>query len=83
MVLRQLAGLPGQVRQCPAKVNGVLAGTAGNFQYSLLAGKNLLQDFKYGALILFAGFGVRFHVLMVIDLDRDGANFTCEVLWVK
>ena len=79
MVLRQLAGLPSQVRQGPAKVNGVLACSAGDFQHALPVGKDILQDFEYGALILLAGLGVRFHVFMVIDVGQEWLEFYMRI----
>ena len=61
MILCQLAGLPGQMRQSLPEVNGVLSSSAGNFQNMLPVRKNFLKDIKDGVLILFTGFGVRFH----------------------
>ncbi len=43
MMYRQVTRLPTQMRQLTGKINGVLTGTTGNFQYPLSGGKLLPQ----------------------------------------
>ena len=77
VVIGQVAGLPGQLRQARRKVHAVLAGTRANLQHMSAALQCRLQHRKNGGLVVFASLRKRQLGVWgrcVVHGGRDGAK---------